>query len=88
MITTSIDSLQVTAWLRNEFLFNDLTLFEATQMLSSWYGIEFIYIVDQRRTLRLQGGLSRATRLDDVLRYLNHCTEAHFESHGDKIIIR
>ena len=80
-----MNSADVVAWRRGEFVFNEEDISVVLQTLSRWYGVEFVAASGGMETYTFSGMMSKDDKLEDILEVLTMAGGPSFRVEGDKI---
>ena len=81
----AVNSADVVAWRRGEFVFNEEDISVVLQTLSRWYGVEFIAEAGEMETYTFSGMMSKDDKLETTLEILTLAGGPSFRIEGDKI---
>ena len=81
----AVNSADVVAWRRGEFVFNEEDISVVLQTLSRWYGVEFVAASGGMETYTFSGMMSKDDKLEDILEVLTMAGGPSFRVEGDKI---
>lgn len=77
-----------TAWIKNDFFFQDESTEDVLREISRWYGISVNYEEPALKSIRLSGYISRNKSLDTVLERIANATDLKFVLKGKLLIVQ
>lgn len=83
--TRAVDVNKVTAWRHGQFLFDNESLETVTQMLSRWYGVQFVYDDGRHGQHTFSGRMSKDWPLERTLEMVTLAGGPHFRREGDVV---
>jgi transmembrane sensor len=75
----------ITAWTKNQFLFDDTPLDEVFRQFARWYNVEFVYDDLPNELIHLP--INRTLPIEDVLRVLGKTGKFRYTTDGQRITI-
>lgn len=78
---------EILAWKNGDFVFGKDDFEESMRKIERWYDIEFVYKESDVKNIKLDGWISRDSRLADVLRKIELAGNIKFEIKGRRILL-
>lgn len=72
-------------WIRNEFVFDNVSLKEVMQEIGAWYNVDIVCYSEPLMKERVHFRINRKVRYEDVVSLLNDIQIAHFEVKNGRI---
>lgn len=82
-----VDVNEILAWKNGDFVFGSESFEASMHKIERWYDVEFVYKESDLGNIRLEGWISRSSRLSDVLRKIELAGNIKFEIKGRRILL-
>ncbi|MGJ1421136.1 FecR family protein [Sphingobacterium spiritivorum] len=82
-----VDVNEILAWKNGDFVFGSESFEVSMHKIERWYDVEFVYKASDMENIRLEGWISRSSRLSDVLRKIELAGNIKFEIKGRRILL-
>ncbi len=83
---SSVDTEQVVAWYKGDFVFDGAELKNIMRQISRWYDVEIIYQHDVG-DIKFGGSISRSKDIQEVLKVLSMTKGVNFKVEGRRVLV-
>lgn len=83
----TVNAEKVTTWKAQDLIMDDITLLQASELISKRYGIEVLFKSDQVKTCRFTAAFLNRNNITQVTEVLSAITGASFERKGNQLFI-
>ncbi len=82
-----VDTEYFTEWKNGTFRFKRINLFELTNKLSRWYGVQFFFDKEELKNIKFTGAVQKNKPLGNILKTLKETKHIKYKVSGNSVLI-